>query len=351
MPTLTILGAGYMGSALAVVAAGRGLEVRLWGTWLDDALIEPVLRGEPHPRLRLPLPPSIRALPSGALAEAIAGADAIVCAVNSDGVLPVLERALPHLPAGPPLLSVTKGFLPDARGRIARISVAVRERLLRPAGKDRPWVAIGGPCKAMEVARGVSTSVVYASEPGDAEVRARAAAWLGGDRYAISRRADLAGAETCSAFKNAYATASGLCDGLQLRGHPEMYNLKALLFAQAIREIARMVVAMGGRAEAAHGLPGVGDLHVTAAAGRNRAYGERVGRGQAPREVAEEMLRAGELTEGYPALETGYRLLGELVAEGRLRVEDFPLLEALHAIVYRGAEVATTLAALRVRDD
>jgi glycerol-3-phosphate dehydrogenase (NAD(P)+) len=351
MANLTILGAGYMGSALAVVAAGRGHQVRLWGTWLDDALVEPVLRGEPHPRLRLRLPGGIRVLPSPALAEALADAEAVVCAVNSDGVLPVLERALPHLPAAGPLLSVTKGFVPDAHDRIARISVAVRERLLRPAGKDRPWVAIGGPCKAMEVARGVPTAVVYASAVQDLEVCGRAAAWLEGDSYMISRSTDLAGVETCSAFKNAYATASGLCDGLQLEGAPEMYNLKALLFAQSIREIARMVVAMGGRAEAAHGLAGVGDLHVTAAAGRNRAYGERVGRGQPPREVAEEMLRAGELTEGYPALDTGYRLLGELCAEGRLSRESFPLLDALHAIVYRGAEVATTLAGLRVGDD
>ncbi len=350
MAILTILGAGYMGSALAVVAAERGHEVRLWGTWLDDALVEPVQRGEPHPRLKLRLPAGIRALPSSALAEALAGADAVVCAVNSDGVLPVLERALAHLPARAPLLSVTKGFLPGADGRIARISVAVRERLLRPAGREHPWVAIGGPCKAMEVARRVPTAVVYASEPAHLEVRDRAAAWLEGETYMISRSADLAGVEACSAFKNAYATASGLCDGLQLRGHPEMYNLKALLFAQAIREIARMVIALGGRAEAAHGLPGVGDLHVTAAAGRNRAYGERVGLGQPPSAVADAMREQGELTEGYPALETGYRLLEQLGAEGRLARAEFPLLDALHAIVYRGAEVAATLAALRVHD-
>lgn len=351
MPVLTVLGAGYMGSALAAIAAERGLEVRLWGTWLDDALVEPVRRGEPHPRLKLRLPAQLRAFPSPALAEALAGADAVVCAVNSDGVLPVLERALPHLPDRGPLLSVTKGFITDGHGRIARISSAVKERLLRPAGKDRPWIAIGGPCKAMEVARHVPTAVVYACEPGEAKIRDQAAAWLEGDTYMITRSSDLAGVETCSAFKNAYATASGLCDGLQLRGHPEQYNLKALLFAQAIREIARMVVAMGGSVEAAHGLPGVGDLHVTAAAGRNRAYGERVGLGQPPRQVAEEMLRAGELTEGYPALETGHRLLQELAAEGRLAPADFPLLDALHAIVYRGAEVASTLAALRVRDE
>ena len=39
MAQICILGAGYMGSALAVVAARAGHDVRLWGTWLDDDIL------------------------------------------------------------------------------------------------------------------------------------------------------------------------------------------------------------------------------------------------------------------------------------------------------------------------
>jgi len=208
MATITILGAGYMGSALAVVAAGRGHAVRLWGTWLDDDLVQPVLRGEDHPRLKLRLPAGVTAFCHGDLPAALQGAEAVVSAVNSDGALPVLERALPHLPAAGPLLSVTKGFLSDEAGQIQRISEVIKQRLLRPAGKDRPWIHIGGPCKAMEVARGVPTAVLYAAE--DTAARDRWADALQDDHYHITRSDDLAGVETCSAFKNAYATASGL---------------------------------------------------------------------------------------------------------------------------------------------
>jgi glycerol-3-phosphate dehydrogenase (NAD(P)+) len=354
MATIAILGAGYMGSALAVVAAGRGHAVRLWGTWLDDDLVAPVLRGEEHPRLRLRLPAGISAHHHPQLAEALRGAEAVVCAVNSDGVLPVLERAVPHLPAAGPLLSVTKGFLPDEAGQIARISEVVRAKLLRPAGKDRPFVHIGGPCKAMEVARGVNTAVVHAADGAVAEDVAARDRWadaLETDFYTVTRSDDLAGVETCSAFKNAYATASGLCDGLQLTGHPELYNTKAMMFARAIAEVTRVVEAMGGRPGTAGGQAGVGDLHVTAAAGRNRTYGEHVGRGEPPDQVAERMRATGELTEGYPALHTGRELVNQLAGRGLLRLEDFPLLTALHAIVYEGADVAATLAGLRIRDD
>ena len=348
MASISILGAGYMGTALAVVAAEQGHRVRLWGTWLDDELVQPVLRGEAHPRLKMKLPSTIEAFLHTHLEAALEGADAVVCAVNSDGVVPVLEKAAPLLPAAGPLMSITKGFLPDSDGKIRRISEVVKGRILQPAGKDRPWIAIGGPCKAMEVARRVPTAVLFASDE-DAAARDRCAGWLECGHYTITRTTDLAGLETCSAFKNAYATASGLCDGLELCGHPEMYNAKAMLFSQAIFEITRVVVAMGGGAEMARGLAGVGDLHVTAAAGRNRAYGERVGLGEPPDQVAQKMLEAGELTEGYPALNTGWELLQQLVDGGELALEDFPLLAALHRIVHGGADVARTLAEVKVR--
>jgi glycerol-3-phosphate dehydrogenase (NAD(P)+) len=128
-----------------------------------------------------------------------------------------------------------------------------------------------------------------------------------------------------------------------------MHNTKALLFTQAVQEIARMVEANGGRRESALGLAGLGGLHVTAAAGRNRTYGERVGLGESPETVAAQMGASGELTEGYPALRTGWLLLQQLIAVGRLRLSDFPLLQALHQIVYEHAPVASTLAGLHVR--
>ena len=101
-----------------------------------------------------------------------------------------------------------------------------------------------------------------------------------------------------------------------------------------------LVAAAGGRAETVHGAAGLGDLHVTAAAGRNRAFGERVGRGKPAKEVAAEMLAAGELTEGYPAIATAWRFARER------GVTDLPLLRALNAIVWEGAGVAQTLATL-----
>ena len=84
---VTVLGAGYMGSAMATVAKMRGHEVHLWGTWLDDALLEACERGEKHPRLGLVLE-GIALHRSGALSDALADAELVVHAVSSEGAVP-----------------------------------------------------------------------------------------------------------------------------------------------------------------------------------------------------------------------------------------------------------------------
>jgi glycerol-3-phosphate dehydrogenase (NAD(P)+) len=333
---ITVLGAGFMGSAMATVARDRGHDVRLWGTWLDDPMLAPCERGEPHPRLKLKLD-GIALLRAARLGEALRGAELLIHAINSEGIVAVMEMAAIDLP-DVPVLSVTKGLLESPwTGQMDRIDRVVPERLGRPIR----FVHAAGPAKAMEVARGVPTWMLFAGRPADAEVCARALGGPGrGGRGAleVTTSPDIAGAELCSALKNAYATGLGLWDGLV---GADAHNARAACFTQALVEMRELVVAGGGREQTVWGPAGAGDLHVTAAAGRNRAFGERVGRGHPAREVAAEMLAAGELTEGYPAIATAWRY-------GRERgLTRLPLLDALHAIVWEGAAVAPTLAALR----
>jgi glycerol-3-phosphate dehydrogenase (NAD(P)+) len=327
---VTVLGAGYMGSAMACVARRRGHQVRLWGTWLDDGLLDACERGEPHPRLKLPLD-GIALLRSDRLAEALEGADLVVHAVSSEGVVAVLTRAAPHWPDAP-VLSVTKGLLESPRtGHMDRISVVIPQL----TGRALRFVHAGGPAKAMEVARGVLTWMQFGGAMDDAVACAGA---LGGDGLEVDTTDDGAGSELCSALKNAYASGLGLWDGY---AGSEAHNARAACFAQAILEMRALVAAGGGRADTVIGPAGVGDLHVTAAAGRNRAFGERVGRGTPARQVAAEMLASGELTEGYKAIATTWRFARERAVGG------LPLLAALHAIVWEGAEVPATLRAFR----
>jgi glycerol-3-phosphate dehydrogenase (NAD(P)+) len=321
-----------MGSAMAEVAAMRGHDVRLWGTWLDDALIEAVEQGRDHPRLRKKLDARVKPLRSTALAEALDGAELVIHGVSSDGLVPVLTKAAAHL-RDVPILSVTKGFLPGKSGKMERVDLIASE----VAGRPLKYVHAAGPAKAIEVARRVLTWMFFASA--DAAVARACADAVGGDHLRVTVSDDIAGAEISSAMKNAYATGLGLWDGLV---GADCHNARAACFQQAIVEMTKLVAAGGGRAESVYGAAGVGDLHVTAAAGRNRAFGERVGKGKPAKTVAAEMLASGELTEGYPAIASAWRW-----AEER-GVSDLPLLAALHRIIWEGADVAETLAKLEL---
>lgn len=328
---VTVLGAGYMGSAMAEVAATCGHDVRLWGTWLDDALIEAVEQKKDHPRNKKRLSDRITPFRSGDLEKALDGAELVVHGVSSEGAVPVMTKAAAHLP-DVPILSVTKGFLPAKSGKMDRIDVVLTETVGRPL----KFVHAAGPAKAFELARSVMTLMTFAGELEHARFCAQA---MGADFMRIGVTDDIAGAEICSAMKNAYATGLGLWDGMV---GTDCHNARAACFSQSIVEMARLALAGGGRAETVYGAPGVGDLHVTAAAGRNRAFGEGVGKGTPAKQVAADMLAAGNLTEGYPAIASAWRWAGER------GVGDLPFLQALHAIVWEGAPVPPVLAKLRL---
>jgi glycerol-3-phosphate dehydrogenase (NAD(P)+) len=311
---------------MACVAQRRGHEARLWGTWLDDAMLEPCEKGQPHPRLKRELT-GVALYRAGRLLDALERTELVVHAVNSEGAVPVMTRAAPHIP-DVPVLSVTKGLLESPRtGCMDRLDLVVSER----AGRTFRFVHAAGPAKAMEIARGVFTWMHFAGTPSDSSVCARA---LGGEGLFVTTSDDIAGAELCSAAKNAFATGLGLWDGLL---GPDAHNARAACFTQSIVEMRKLVLAAGGRQETVYGAAGVGDLHVTAAAGRNRAFGERIGKGAPPAQVAAAMLAAGELTEGYPAIATVWRFARER------GLNDLPLLEALHRIVWEGVEVGDAL--------
>jgi glycerol-3-phosphate dehydrogenase (NAD(P)+) len=229
-----------------------------------------------------------------------------------------------------PVLSVSKG-LAQAAGRVVTLSAAIR------AATGLRVVSVGGPSKALELARRVPTAVVYAAPAAQAAARRRARRLLATRYYAVEESVDQRGLEVCSALKNAYAIGVGLCDGLIAAGRGEtLYNTKSALFTQAVREIARLARRAGARPETPMGLAGAGDLHVTAVAGRNRVFGELRGQGLATRTVVARLERRDELTEGYAAIRWCWRFARE-------RGAALPLLAALHRIVYGNADVLREL--------
>lgn len=335
---VTVLGAGAMGTALAVPLAAGGHDVRLWGTWLDGAWLAELRAGHAHPSLGTGVPERVRLFSDGELEPALDGADLVVLAVASQGVVPVLRAAAAFLQPGQPLVLTTKGFARDAHGRVALLPPVLTAELPEPLRDACQLVAVGGPCKANEVAAGQPTAAVFAAAEPAALTRARQAFTT--DTYRIQPSADVAGVELAAACKNVFAIALGACDGLHQATGTPWHDLKAAAFTQAAAELAALVAAAGGEVATATGLAGVGDLQVTGLSGRNRAYGERLGRGQDPAEALAEMQAAGQTVEGVPACGLALELAGDLAAAGRLDSGGYPLLRAVGTLLGAAGEDA-----------
>jgi glycerol-3-phosphate dehydrogenase (NAD(P)+) len=302
--------------------------VNLWGTWLDDGIVDESLRGA-HPKLKLPLPSGVSLFRSGELERALDGAEAVFVAVTSEGFARVFEMALAAMERSVPVLALTKGFVRSG-GRVALISSAARSAFGERFPAGRPlWVSIGGPVKAVELARGMPTSTVYASRAGEVEDLAGGFATA---TYRVFTSDDVTGVELSSSLKNVYSIALGMCDGMYGGRFPNLYhNLRAFVFTQAVREMALIVEKAGGRRETVYGLPGAGDLHVTASSGRNRRFGDLIGAGRTGREAYELMAAEGETAEGYATLEHG----ADFVKGLGIPVErDLPLFKMLHGVVH-----------------
>lgn len=332
--TVAILGAGAMGSAFATPFRTAGWEVRLWGTWLDDHLLAACRQGLPHPRTKVPLAAGTHLFDADGLAEAVTGADTVVLAVASVGAVHVTELALPHLAAAQRYLVASKGFEPDADGRIQLLPDALRARADAHGATLPPIVAVGGPCKANEVAAGRWTAAILACR--DLAVAVDMARAVRTETYRAAVTADETGVEVCAPMKNVYAIALGVADGLTSLGGEPYHDLKAAAFAQSVAEMMTLAGALGGDPITATGLAGAGDLEVTGLSGRNRLYGTRIGAGERAPEALAAMEREELTVEGVPAARLARALVDQRIPE---RWPELPLLRAILDVL-DGADAA-----------
>jgi len=190
-----------------------------------------------------------------------------------------------------------------------------------------------GPSHAEELARGVPTTIVVASD--DREVSYYVQNTLSNANFRIYVNDDVIGCELGGSLKNVIALAAGVCDGLGLGD-----NTKAALMTRGIREISALGIAMGAQSDTFGGLSGIGDLIVTCCSmhSRNRRAGILIGQGVSPDEAVE---RVGTV-EGYTCTKNAYEL------SHRLGVE-MPITEQLYAVLFEGLDPKMTIAALMQR--
>jgi glycerol-3-phosphate dehydrogenase (NAD(P)+) len=324
MNRVAILGAGGMGTALAVLFGRVVGEVSLWSR--DCGHASELLRTRINER-HLPgivLPEEI--VVTSSAAAAAAGAELMVAAIPTSYLRATLQAIAKELPAETPVLSVVKGI---EYGSFSRPSQIIEQSL-----GPRPIAVLSGPSHAEELARGLPASVVVSGKSESLNDRVRDV--LSHEAFRVYTSTDPLGVELAGALKNILGIAAGICDGLAIGD-----NGKAALLTRGLVEIARLGVHLGARLETFYGLAGMGDVVTTCYSpyGRNRSVGERIGRGEAVKHVLASMVN---VAEGVPTTRSVHSLAME-------RGVEMPITAELYQVLFEGKSPRAAVGDLMVR--
>lgn len=308
--TITVLGSGGFGLALAVMLEKLGHDVTVWSKFrseLDD------IRRDGENKAKLPgvkIPDRIKLTDD---ISAVKDSKLVIFGIPVNFVRSVAKEAAPFIRPDAVVVNTGKGF---EAGSLKFISEVLKEEI------GRPIVVLTGPSHAEEVGIGMPTTIVAASEIHEEADFVQEV--MSGSSFRIYINDDVIGCEIGGALKNVIALCAGICDGMGFGD-----NTKAALMTRGIWEISRLGVKMGGKAETFAGLTGVGDLIVTCTSmhSRNRRAGILIGQGTSP----EEAVRQVGTVEGYFCTKAAYELSRKVGI-------CLPITEQCYNVLYNGAD-------------
>ncbi|WP_299841083.1 NAD(P)H-dependent glycerol-3-phosphate dehydrogenase [uncultured Paracoccus sp.] len=243
--TVSVLGAGAFGTALAVTLAGNG-PVTLWGRDAAKLRANPKLPG-------VSLPLEVKATTD--LAKATA-ANTLLLALPAQALGAFLADHAGLLD-GKSLVSTAKG--------IDLTTLTGPSELIRAACSAATVAVLTGPSFATDIARGLPTALTLACA--DAERGEALQAELSTQTLRLYRSTDVTGAELGGALKNVIAIAAGAVMGRQLGD-----SARAAIITRGFAEMTRLATHLGARAETLTGLSGLGDLTLTCTSDQSRNY-------------------------------------------------------------------------------
>ena len=321
---ITVIGDGGWGTANAMLLAGYGHDVTLWGAFPE--YIEEMKRTRRNEKFLkgVELPANLNL--ESDRAKAVAGAEVVVLAPPSKYFTSVVEGFKGLITKDMLVVSITKGLCEKTNRRMTDLGAEILG--------TGPIVALAGPTHAEEVSRGVPTAIVAACT--DADKAKRVQEIWSGPKFRVYTSSDPVGVEIGGAVKNVLAISVGCSDGMGFGD-----NTRAALITRGLVEMKRFVLAYGGQEETLNGLAGIGDLIVTCTSvhSRNHSVGERLGKGERIEDILGSMQMVAEGVWNSKVVHEIAKKLGV----------EMPICEMVYAICYKGLSAADAAKAVMER--
>ncbi|WP_166300373.1 NAD(P)H-dependent glycerol-3-phosphate dehydrogenase [Bradyrhizobium sp. 2S1] len=315
--SVSVIGAGAWGTALAEVAARAGRKVTLYARNAEHAAQIQTTRVNPK-LAGFQLQPGIVVTSDIATA---ARADIILAVTPAQHLRAAVGHIASHLKPDTPVIACAKGI---EHGTHKFMTEVIAE-----AAPGAVPAILSGPSFADDVARGLPTAVTLATR--DEALAGALVQALGSATFRPYHTTDVRGVEIGGAAKNVLAIAAGIVVGRNLGA-----SALAALTTRGFSELARLGRACGARAETLAGLSGLGDLLLSCstAQSRNFALGLALGRGEA--------APVGKLAEGAFTAP----VLCELAASRKV---DMPVSNAVAAILSNRLTIDAAIEGLLTR--
>ena len=314
--TISVLGSGAFGTALAIALAQDGRDVQLWGRNAAD--LADMAKTRKSARLGgADLPAGLRLV---SCLDVAASAGTLLIAVPTQKVSDLLNQITSTL-AGQSVVACCKGIdLKTGHGPTQVIQA------LKP---DCTPAVLTGPSFATDIAKGLPTALTLACQ--DSAKSEDLQAELNCSALRIYRSTDTIGAELGGALKNVVAVACGAVMGAELG-----VSARAALMTRGFAEMQRVAEHMGANPTTLVGLSGLGDLALTCCSdqSRNYRYGMSLG--------ANTPFDATVTVEGVATA----KAIAEIARQERL---DLPICTAVNAICEGNITVGEALEQLLSR--
>ncbi len=324
--SISVLGAGSWGTALAIQAARNGCQTLLWGH--NSEHMASLSRHKENKRYLpgLKLPSSLAI--TNNLEEAANFSPLILISVPSHAFRDTLIKLKPHINKQTKIAWATKGFNPDDG---SLLSTVIKQTI----SSEIQTAVLSGPTFAQEVGAGLPAAITIAST--NADFSKQLAQILHNQYFRAYTSQDIIGVQVGGAVKNVLAIAAGISDGLGFGA-----NTRAAIITRGLKEIILLGSKLGGQTETFMGLAGLGDLILTCTdnQSRNRRFGIAIGQGENREKTIKEI---GQEIEGVSAARETYLLALKHKIE-------LPIVEQTYKVLYENLDPRFAVQNLLIRD-
>jgi glycerol-3-phosphate dehydrogenase (NAD(P)+) len=322
---ITVLGSGAWGTAIAQLLADNGHNIKLWCREIEVAtqIQQKKINEQFLPGVIL----SSMIEPTTDLQYALSDSSYVFLAIPVKFLRSILEQSKEFVSKKQVFIILSKGI---EQNTLMLPSQMIDDVL----GYQSKKAALMGPSFAKDLSQRQMTAVALAAQ--DCLTAQSLQKIIATPYFHPFISLDIMGVQACAALKNVIALAIGILEGAGMGD-----NVKSYIITRGLKEMAQIVMALGGKQETVFGLAGVGDLILTTTgkSSKNLLFGKELGKG----------FSFNELCTQWPTLPEGINSAQSVRSIIEKHSLEMPICTGVYAIIFQNESIDSFMSQIMAR--